>query len=56
MSLLLFFAGCKEDEVGRIAPEGDFAVNFTLPEGVVTAPAKLILTNFSLFLIDMIIL
>lgn len=47
MSLLLFFAGCKEDEVGRIAPEGDFAVNFTLPEGVVTAPAKLVLTNRS---------
>ncbi|TKC55967.1 PKD domain-containing protein [Pedobacter hiemivivus] len=47
MSFLLLFAGCKEDEVGRIAPEGDFAVNFTVPEGVITAPAKVLLTNRS---------
>ncbi|WEK19518.1 MAG: PKD domain-containing protein [Candidatus Pedobacter colombiensis] len=47
MSFLLLFAGCKQDEVGRIAPEGDFAVNFTVPDGVITAPAKVVLTNRS---------
>ncbi len=44
--MLLMF-GCKEDEVSRIEPQGNFAVNFTLPEGDITAPAKVLLTNRS---------
>ncbi|MCD0487456.1 PKD domain-containing protein [Pedobacter sp. MC2016-14] len=47
LTLLLLFAGCKVDEISRIAPEGDFAVNFTAPEGVITAPGKVLLTNRS---------
>lgn len=47
LTLLLFFAGCKVDEISRIAPEGDFAVNFTAPEGIIMAPAKVVLTNRS---------
>ena len=47
ISLLLLIIGCKEDEFSRIEPQGDFAVNFTLPEGEITAPAKVLLTNRS---------
>lgn len=49
LSLFLLFAGCKEDEITRIKPTGDFNVAFDLPAGELNAPTKLILTNRSRF-------
>lgn len=46
---LLLLVGCKHDEVIRISPTGEFAVNFDFPEGEITAPSKLILVNRSRF-------
>ncbi len=46
-SFILLLVGCKVDEITRIAPDGDFAVNFGLPEGIVYAPAKVVPVNRS---------
>ncbi|RRN77794.1 PKD domain-containing protein [Pseudoxanthomonas sp. SGD-10] len=46
-SFILLTVGCKVDEISRISPDGDFAVNFSLPEGVVYAPAKVVPVNRS---------
>lgn len=47
--IFLLFIGCKHDEITRISPNGEFAVNFDFPEGEITAPSKLILVNRSRF-------
>lgn len=49
LSFCLLFAGCKEDEITRIKPTGEFNVYFDFPLGEVTAPTKLILVNRSRF-------
>lgn len=49
LSFLLIFSGCKEDEVTRISPTGEFNVSFDFPQGEITAPTKLILVNRSRF-------
>lgn len=46
-SFILIFIGCKSEEFSTIGAEGDYAVNFSLPEGSIYAPAKLVLTNRS---------
>ncbi|TKC05122.1 PKD domain-containing protein [Pedobacter frigoris] len=48
-SLFLSLAGCKDDEITRIEPTGDFNVHFDFPQGEITAPTKLILVNRSRF-------
>ena len=48
-AIVLFAAGCKQDEISRITPTGDFNVYFDFPSGVITAPTKLILVNRSRF-------
>lgn len=45
--MLLAFIGCKKETISYIDPAGDFAVNFSFPEGEITAPAKIVLTNRS---------
>jgi PKD repeat protein len=45
--ILLTLVGCKSEEFSTIKAEGEYAVNFSLPEGNIYAPAKLILTNRS---------
>lgn len=47
LSFVLLFAGCKEDEISTIKPDGDFAVNFDFPTDSVFAPGKVVLTNRS---------
>jgi hypothetical protein len=37
LSFFLFFAGCKEDEVTRITPTGEFNVYFDFPQGEITS-------------------
>lgn len=49
LSVFLFLAGCKEDEISRISPTGEFNVYFDFPQGEITAPTKLILVNRSRF-------
>lgn len=46
-SFILLLVGCKVDEIARINPDGNFAVNFSLPEGTVYAPAKFVPVNRS---------
>lgn len=48
-TIILLVAGCKQDEISRITPTGDFDVYFDFPIGTITAPTKLILTNRSRF-------
>ncbi|WP_205601721.1 PKD domain-containing protein [Sphingobacterium sp. xlx-130] len=48
IALMLFTTmGCEKDTVSYIDPAGEFAANFTFPEGEITAPAKVVLTNRS---------
>lgn len=48
-TIISLVAGCKQDEISRITPTGDFDVYFDFPTGTITAPTKLILTNRSRF-------
>ncbi len=49
MAVFLFAGACKQDEISRIEPTGEFDVYFDFPQGNITAPTKLILTNRSRF-------
>lgn len=46
-AFILLVVGCKDEDITRISPSGDFAVNFDFPNYEVTAPAKVVLTNRS---------
>lgn len=48
-AIILFATGCKQDEISRITPTGEFNVYFDFPQGEITAPTKLILVNRSRF-------
>jgi PKD repeat protein len=49
IAVVLFAGSCKQDEISRIAPTGEFDVYFDFPQGPINAPAKLVLTNRSRF-------
>ena len=44
---LLTAFGCSKETISYIDPAGEYAVNFSFPEGEITAPAKVVLINRS---------
>jgi PKD repeat protein len=43
----LMFLGCSKEEITSIGQQGNYLANFDFPNGELTAPAKIILTNRS---------
>lgn len=49
MIMLFAAVSCEKEDITTIAPEGEFLANFDFPEGPIYAPAKIRLTNRSMY-------